>query len=170
MQQQRAIIPLSHGIGKSGQTIHACLQVMPDPVPCRNGFPPEQDCCHLATTGPCPVSIQKTQGKNQPFPARRRQYEGIMTGTLPHGGTPPLQVQNGIDTYLFLTAWGVLKRIVPGAGVEAHIHMRKTLPSGHDVASAVVPVSQDILDEARAKLNIHYTVLNNDSIERQNAA
>ncbi|WP_308719270.1 acyl-homoserine-lactone synthase [Komagataeibacter xylinus] len=79
-------------------------------------------------------------------------------------------VLNGIDTYLFLTAWGVLKRIVPGAGVEAHIHMRKTLPSGHDVASAVVPVSQDILDKARAKLNIHYAVLNNDSIEHQNAA
>ncbi|GCE85171.1 acyl-homoserine-lactone synthase [Komagataeibacter diospyri] len=79
-------------------------------------------------------------------------------------------VLNGIHTYLFLTAWGVLKRIVPGAGVEAHIHSRKTLSSGHDVASAVVPVSQDVLDKARAKLNINYAVLHNDGFERQHAA
>nr|BAG07413.1 LuxI-like protein [Gluconacetobacter polyoxogenes] len=79
-------------------------------------------------------------------------------------------VLNDIHTYLFLTAWGVLKRIVPGAGVDAQIHSRKTLPSGHDVASAVVPVSQAVLDKALAKLNIHYAVLDNNSIERQHAA
>lgn len=97
MQQQTTIIPLSHGIGKPGQTIHACLQVMPDPVPCRNGFPPEQDWCHLATTCPCPASIQKTQGKNQAFPARWRQYGGITSGPLPHGGTPQSQGSGNTD-------------------------------------------------------------------------
>ncbi|MCE2576696.1 acyl-homoserine-lactone synthase [Komagataeibacter sp. FNDCR2] len=74
-----------------------------------------------------------------------------------------------IHTYLFLTAWGVLKRIVPAAGVEANIQKRTTLPSGHDVASAVVPVSRELLDKARAKLGLHYNVID-DSIGGQKHA
>ncbi len=45
-----------------------------------------------------------------------------------------------------------------------------TLPSGHDVASAVVPVSQAVLDKSRAKLNVTKAVLSNYSFEKKYAA
>ncbi|GAB6968864.1 hypothetical protein JCM25156A_29020 [Komagataeibacter kakiaceti JCM 25156] len=102
--------------------------------------------------------------RDLPFSLRRQISAELILACI------EFSIINNIDTYLFLTAWGVLKRIVPGAGVEAHIHNRMTLPSGHDVASAVVPVSQAVLDKSRAKLNVTKAVLSNYSFEKKYAA